>query len=74
MASELQTRVARMVHTTRLARLANDAGLLLTEIINCRDNAPVDSPERADYRAIGRRLEKGLAYISSALERANWHE
>ena len=55
----------------KLQRLAVDAGNLLTEIINQRDNAPVDSAQRTRYRAIGRRLEKGLAYIASALERAN---
>lgn len=71
MADELQRRVARLVMATRLERLARDIDSLIGDAIGCRNNCPVDSGERADYRHIDRRLVKALALINGALERCN---
>ncbi len=69
MASELQQRVARMVIDTRLARLAEDTACLLTDVVSARSSATPLTTMKADYRAIGRRLEYALVQLNKALER-----
>jgi hypothetical protein len=60
-----------MVIDTRLARLAEDTARLLTDVVSARSSANSLTGEKADYRAIGRRLEYALVQINKALERAN---